>query len=159
MFCPKCGNPDQSPETYCRKCGKFLADPDKLPRKQITPAEHVTANIVLSAMTVVISFTFAFLLLYFDYGWPEASVLTYATVGFLIAIGCWNIQTFYRSLLLRKYFKGNKVMSEQASNYEVLIERADTNKALNEADFEHFEPASVTDRTTRQLVDDKRRSS
>ena len=157
MYCPKCGNPDQSPETYCRSCGIFLHEPDKLQRKQTAPAQHVTASLVLSGMTVVISFILASLIYYFDFGWPEASVLTYATAGFLIAIGCWNIQTFYRSLLLRKHFKERKSWEQERS--ADLNERVTTNRSLNEASFESFQPASVTDRTTRDLVGEKRRSS
>jgi len=156
MYCLKCGKPDQTPESFCRQCGTLLPDPDKLTNTRVSPNQHLTANIVLSSMTTIISFTLAALLYYFDLGWPEGSVLTYATAGFLIAIGCWNIQTLWRSILLKKYFRENSV---RAFGDVRGIEGRDTNRSLDAADFELFRPASVTDHSTRDLVQERRRSS
>ena len=155
MYCPKCGIAEQVPESYCRKCGQYLHDLDN---PQIEPAEHTLANMVLSALTVVISFTLAGLLYYFDFAWPEGTILTNATAGFLFAIGCWNIHTFWRSLLLRKHFKENRARLKQASGTREFGEGKDTAKFLHEADLEKYQPASVTDRTTRQLENAKRES-
>jgi uncharacterized membrane protein YvbJ len=45
MFCPKCGNPNQRPETFCCQCGIFLPDYDKLRRKETSPEEHLKTPI------------------------------------------------------------------------------------------------------------------
>jgi uncharacterized membrane protein YvbJ len=62
MFCPKCGTPDQKPETFCRQCGIFLPDFDKLKGKETPPEEHLSANSILNIMTAVVSGALAILL-------------------------------------------------------------------------------------------------
>ena len=159
MFCPRCGNPDQSPETYCRQCGIFLPDLSKPVIAITEPEQHVTANLVLGSMTVITSFTLAILLYLFFLGLPEAPSVIYLMFGLLIAMGAWHIQTVWRSMLLRKHFKDNKARREQVSGVENAITGNETGKILKEADFEPYQAASVTDQTTRQLAAEKRRSS
>ena len=159
MFCPKCGKADQSPETYCRQCGVFLPDLSK-PLVAITaPEQHVKANLVLGSMTVITSFTLAVLLYVFFLGLPEAPPVIYVMFGLLIAMGMWHIQTVWRSLLLRKHFKESKVRREQSVDPNSPSIGNDTKKMLEKADFDKYQPASVTDRTTRQLAGEERRSS
>ena len=159
MFCPKCGKADQSPETYCRQCGVFLPDLSK-PLVAITaPEQHVKANLVLGTMTVVTSFTLAILLYLFFLGLPEAPSVIYVMFGLLIAMGIWHIQTVWRSLLLKKHFKESKARREQTPDPGNPGIENDTNKLLEKADFDKYQPASVTDRTTRQLHGEERRSS
>jgi hypothetical protein len=147
MFCPKCGASDQLPESYCRHCGQYLPDPDKPAKKRIAPFEHVKANTVLSAMTMVIAFTLSFLLFHNYFGQSGTSPLIYACAGFLFAIGCWNVQAFWRDLLLWRYFKkGKPGIVEQYQRGTVQQE-----KMLGEAAFDDVVPASVTNRTTRKL--------
>ena len=151
MFCPKCGAADQTAESYCRNCGQFLPDPDKPAKKQTAPIEHVKANTVLSAMTLVISFTLSLLLFYNFLGQPGTSPLIYACAGFLFAIGCWNVQTLWRGLLLWRYFKKGK--SGIVERYQESVQGATVNqeKVLGQAAFDDVVPASITDRTTRKL--------
>ncbi len=153
MFCPKCGNPDQSPETYCRRCGIFLPDLSK-PAKTTTPEQHVTANTVLSSMTIVASFTLA-ILLWSMLGFRENThPLIYVTAGLLFAMGCWHIQTLWRTLLLRKHLKKSKPPQETTLTGGVV-----TDKLLEQPDFENIVPASMTDHTTSHLSEKKHRSS
>ncbi len=148
MFCPKCGKSEQSPETYCRRCGVFMPDLSKPVKGPITPEEHVLANTVLSTMTIVASFTLAILqwsMLAFR---PDTHPLIYVTAGLLFAMGIWHIQTLWRTLQLRKHFKKNKrPKTAELGGAEI------TGKLLAEPDFENRVPASVTDRTTRHLVE------
>src|SRR5471030_2237280 len=105
MFCPKCGNPNQSPETYCRQCGTFLPDLSKASKRESPPEEHIKVNTVLSLMTVVVSFTLA-ILLYALLGFRDSTPpIIYAAAGLLIAMGSWHIQTFIRTRKLKKQWK------------------------------------------------------
>ncbi|KXJ99555.1 MAG: hypothetical protein UZ17_ACD001002401 [Acidobacteria bacterium OLB17] len=114
--------------------------------------QNVTANIVLSGMTVVACTVLA-ILLYVMLGFRENThPLIYVTAGLLIAMGCWHIQTFWRSLLLRKHFK----LTEKARNSgapEPSLAGPEP-RELPEANFEDMVPPSVVERTTRKLKHD-----
>lgn len=159
MFCPKCGKADQSPDTYCRQCGIFLPDISKSLITVTGPEQHIRANIVLGSMTVVTLFTLAVLLYLFFLGLPEAPSVIYLMFGLLIAMGIWHIQTVWRSLLLKQHFRDSKARLEQKFDAADQTTQNDTEKLLEKADFEQYQPASVTDRTTRQLANEVRRSS
>jgi hypothetical protein len=162
MFCPKCGKPDQTPETFCRQCGHYLEDYNKPGKKPIPPEQHLKANAVLSLITAVTSLTLAILLYYFFLGKHDTPPIIYITAGFLTAITAWQIQTFWRTMLLRKHFKKPKNKAENAANDErepPNLEAKPTNELLAEANFENFVPPSVTDRTTRRLGDKVARKS
>ena len=151
MFCPRCGAAEQTEESYCRQCGQYLPDPDKPARKQTAPIEHVRANTVLSAMTLIIAFTLSFLLFHNYLGQPGTSPLIYACAGFLFAIGCWNIQTFWRGLLLWRYFKKGRsgiVERYQESVHDLAVKQE---HMLGQAAFDDIVPARITDRATRKL--------
>lgn len=154
MFCPKCGKSDQSPETYCRQCGTFLPDLSKPLKSPLPPEEHINANIVLSSMTIVASFTLAILLWSMLAFHENTHPLIYVTAGLLFAMGIWHIQTLWRILLLRKHFKKNKPPKEAT-----LGVSAATGKLLEQADFENAAPASITDHTTKHLAEPRKRSS
>jgi hypothetical protein len=154
MYCPKCGNADQTPESYCRQCGIFLPDLSKPGKTPVRPEEHVKANAVLSAMTIVTSFTLSILLYWRYLGQDGTPLIIYVTAGFLIAMGCWQIQTLWRTLLLRRHFDRNKRVDD-----EVIAIDTVTDKRLKEASFDDIVPASVTERTTRHLQEQRPRSS
>ena len=145
MFCPKCGNADQTPETYCRRCGVFLPDLSKPVKQEYAPEENIKVNTVLSLMTVIVCFTLAALLYTFVAFRPDTPVLIYVTAGFLIAMGGWHIQTFIRSRKLKKQWAK---LNPRASD---LRKKRKTGKLLNTPNFEDMVPPSVTDGTTRQL--------
>lgn len=154
MFCPKCGSPEQLPETYCRRCGIFLPDPDKKAKPRNTPQEHVKVNMVLSSLTIVASFTLA-ILLYSILGFRQSThPLIYVTAALLIAMGIWHVQTLYRTLQLRKHFRANRPEINLVGGAD-SIETAPTGKFLNEPVLSDFVPASVTERTTLHLVERK----
>ena len=157
MFCPKCGKSDQTAETYCRQCGVFLPDLSKPAKKGQTPADHVLANLVLNAMTVVASFTLAILLYTFVAFRADTHWLIYLTSGVLLAMGCWHTQTLWRSILLRRHFKNLRRESENQA--ELTGTGVSTDRHLSAPDFENVIPASVTDRTTRHLDETNLRSS
>lgn len=150
MFCPKCGKSDQLAESYCRQCGTFLPDLSKPAKRHIPPEQHVKVNTVVSVMTVVTCFTLA-ILLYIFLGFRESTPpLIYLTAGFLFAMGVWHIQALIRGLILRKHFQKQKQSREVKTG-----EKANTDKLLEQPNFENMVPASVTDHTTRHLAERK----
>ncbi|MEP6947169.1 MAG: hypothetical protein ABJA02_14710 [Acidobacteriota bacterium] len=154
MFCPKCGQPDQTPESYCRQCGTYLPDLNKPVKAPIKPEEHVKVNMVFSAMTVVASFTLS-AMLYIVLGFrSDTHWLIYMTAALLLAMGIWHTQVFWRTLQLRKHFKKPKASEELEA---VSVQK--TGKLLEEADFDNIVPASVTDHTTRHLTAVEQRST
>ena len=156
MFCPKCGNADQQPETYCRQCGIFLVDFDKPTKKPISPQEHLKANSWLSLMTAIVSLTLAILLYSFFLGKNDTPAIIYITAGFLTAMCAWQVQTFWRTLLLKKHFKSpknNKIVETESSNITPLyVKPVQTNKLLVRADLSNLVPPSVVEDTTKHLI-------
>lgn len=154
MFCPKCGKADQKPETYCRQCGAFLPDFDKKARQKQTPEDHIKANSFLSLITGIVSITLAILLYYFFLGKENTPPIIYITAGFLIAMCAWQVQTFWRTQLLKKHFKERH--TENAGTSEIdfqtgKLQNAPSEKLLDEADLSSHIPASITENTTTKL--------
>jgi len=154
MFCPKCGKADQSPETYCRQCGNYLQDYEKTVKKPVTPDVHLKANLFLNLLTAITSLTLAILLYSIFLGKQDTPVIIYVTAGFLTAMTAWQVQTFWRTILLRKHFKKHKNNEQSSTEYETAppyLAPKPTNELLPEADFKDYVPASVVEKTTRKL--------
>ena len=156
MFCPRCGKAEQLPETYCRQCGLFLPDLSKLVKRELPPEEHLKANTVLSLLTVIASFTLS-ILLYAFFGFrSDTHPLIYVTAGLLLGIGAWHIQTLIRTQLLKKQWKRRAPLTElgaAAQETQPASLSASTAKLLDQADFADTLPASVTENTTRHLIE------
>ncbi|MBV9216226.1 MAG: zinc ribbon domain-containing protein [Acidobacteria bacterium] len=145
MFCPKCGHPDQSPETFCRKCGTYLPDLAKA-KKPLSPQEHIRANLDLTVMSGVMSISMAAVMLSYllrDQAVPM--ILCNIIAGLLIANFAWQVQTFIRTRMLKKQLP--ITVSEDDD-----VEDEHVQNQLVEADFENVVPPSVTDRTTSKLA-------
>ncbi|MFM9905247.1 MAG: hypothetical protein ACKVQJ_11830 [Pyrinomonadaceae bacterium] len=156
MFCLKCGNSDQTPETYCRQCGTFLPDLSKPTKRESPPEENIKVNSVLSLMTVIVSFTLA-ILLYVFLGFRESThPLIYATAGLLIAIGAWHIQTLIRTRRLKNQW--DRRNPKDGKETRRGISRISTGKLLDRPDFRNAVPDSVTDHTTKHLSETKIKS-
>ena len=149
MYCPRCGKAEQAPETYCRQCGLLLPDLSKPLKRELPPEDHLKANAFLNALTVIVSFTLSILLFSIQ---PGRHPLIYATSGILIAIGAWHIQTLIRTLKLKKQWQRRTPLTEAAGNAPA-IKSASTAKLLDQANYADTIPASVTENTTRHLVE------
>ncbi len=154
MFCPKCGNADQRPESYCRQCGIFLPDIEKLKKKEIPPEQHIQVNSVLSLMTAIASGVLTILLHAFFTGKPGTPVLIYVTIGFLTAMFFWQVQTFWRTRQLKKHFpkrKNHGQSDAESVDTNPLVESVTTRGLLNEPGFNTAVPPSVIENTTKHL--------
>ncbi len=162
MFCPKCGKSDQSPETYCRQCGNYLHDYDKPVKKKVQPEEHLKANLFLNLLTAITSLTLAILLYSIFLGKQDTPVIIYVTAGFLTAMTAWQVQTIWRTILLRKHFNKRKDVAENQTIHETepqQFETMPTKQLLNEADLGNLVPSSITENTTKHLSEKVRRKS
>ena len=154
MFCPNCGNADQTPETYCRRCGTFLPDLTKPVKREATPEENLKANSVLTLMTVIVSFSLAICLYVFLGFRSDTHPLIYATAGLLIAMGAWHIQTFIRTRQLKRQWerKYRSARADVSKDNEQQLGNAPTAQLLPDADLSNAVPISVTEHTTKHLT-------
>lgn len=157
MYCPRCGKAEQAPETFCRQCGLFLPDLSKPLKRELPPEDHLKANAVLNALTIIVSFTLSILLFALK---PSTHPLIYATAGILIAIGAWHIQTLIRTQKLKKQWKRRTPLTEgkpDLSETQPAFKSASTAKLLGHATFTDAVPTSVTENTTAHLVKPQKR--
>lgn len=157
MYCPRCGKAEQLPETYCRQCGFFLPDLSKPVKRELPPEDHLKANAVLSALTIIVSFTLSILLWAFFGARSNTHPLIFVTAGLLIGIGAWHIQSLIRTQKLKKQWQRRSPLTEiQPASPETqpAFKSASTAKLLDQANLADPLPAaSVTENTTRQLVE------
>ena len=163
MFCPKCGNADQQPESYCRNCGEFLVDHSSssyLLNKILggsTPATQINVNLALNLLSI---FT-CFLLLGFLNGHYDAlnartgeqppSVI-YLVYGFLVVISVWQMLSFVVGARLRSKLgrKATASAPDSAGTPKTLGDRT-TLEHLPPANFAQDVPLSVTEDQTKIL--------
>ena len=152
MFCPNCGNADQLPETYCRRCGTFLPDLNKPAKKrEATPEDNLKANSVLTLMTVIVCFTLA-ILLYAMLAFRDGThPLIYATAGLLLAMGAWHIQTFIRTRQLKRQWERKVRITTADKTPEIAA--PPVQPRLPDANMADMVPASVTEATTKNLTE------
>jgi hypothetical protein len=146
MFCPKCGQSDQQANSYCRQCGLFLPDFDNLKKRRANPEDHLKASSALSLMTAVVSLSLAVTLYIMFLGKEGTPFIIYLTAGFLTAIFAWQVQTFWRTRLLKKHFRRRKgEVDEPAGEVGSVLstESKPTLELLGEGDFNEAIPASV----------------
>ncbi|MCU1288051.1 MAG: hypothetical protein JWN60_280 [Acidobacteria bacterium] len=155
MFCPNCGKSEQKKDTFCRRCGMFLPDFDKIKKSQNTPEAHLKANAFLNLTTAIVSLGLAIALYSIFLGKENTPFIIYLTAGFLTAIFFWQVQAFVRTLLLKKHFKRNKNQNNQTETQTefAAFEALKTSELLNEADFKDVVAASVVENTTKSLAE------
>ena len=101
-------------------------------------------------MTIVASLTLA-VSLYLTMGFrTNTPIVIYITAGFLIAMAGWQVQVFIRTLKLKKQLKQRGIV---AAAQPAGPNGDSAPKELKTADFSDTVPASVTDATTRNLVE------
>ena len=147
MFCPNCGAAEQSPETYCRQCGTFLPDLTKPAKRKVSPEDHIKANSALTLLSAVVSIALAITLYVMFLGREGTPIIIYITAGFLTALFAWQVQTFWRTRLLKRHFKKQIPPADAMPT----LAAAPTPRSLDAADLSNAIPASVTENTTRTL--------
>lgn len=148
MFCPKCGTSEQSPESYCRKCGVWLIDPEAVSKNSLfrksTREEKIQKMRTLEMISVALSLTSAAIIFTFLFDSLDRGLL-------FLAMACGLVVAVYQAINM---YLGNKVTKDlprhraagvtQTEQTPVLEFPAHTARQLNV-------PASVTDKTTELL--------
>lgn len=154
MFCPNCGKDKQEKDSYCRSCGEFLPDFEKIRNRGLaakTPEENIKASLFLSLFSSIVSFIMAVLLFITHFGKENTHPIIYLSAAFFIVIGVWQIANVSAALRLKKQFDKRKESGETKEWSEKSFNPAKTAELLNEADFANTVPASVTEKTTGNL--------
>ncbi len=152
MYCPKCGAAEQSTETFCRKCGTFLPDFDKLVTKETPVEQNILINSTFSVMTAVVSLSLAITLYVMFVGRDGAPWIIYLVFGFLMAMTAWQVQTFIRTRMLKKQLERMKPNRGEDVAAQEMLKPADTSRLLDEANLKDAIPASVIENPTKNLV-------
>lgn len=164
MFCPNCGNASQQASSYCRQCGEFLPDYSKK-RNQLafggeTPQQQIRTNLVLNLLSSIVSIASAIVLFTVPKTVGAAQII-YLIAALLLAVGGWQLSTFFVGLKLRKHFNQRKGASNVEETPPVeenampktisSFETARMKILLDEANLDDAIPASVVENTTRKL--------
>ena len=140
MFCPKCGNADQQPESYCRKCGEFVADysgSSYVLSKILggsAPSTQINVNLFINLLTIFA----CFLLLGFLNGHYDAvqertgegpPTVIYLVYAFLVTISAWQIFSLVVGARLRAKLASTKHVpgSPDSRSSRNTLADADTN--------------------------------
>ena len=164
MFCPKCGKGEQTPGTYCRDCGEFLADFSSkfsLLSKVLgvnTPERQVNVNLTISLVTAIISSILLVLLKNFSDSVSARTqssppLIVYLLYLFLGLTAVWQFISFIIGLNLKSKLSGRKSgkISTDLSADENAVLSAEAKEFLPPADIENIVPASITEATTKIL--------
>ncbi len=155
MFCPKCGKGEQMPNAYCRACGEFLPDVDKLARLAArrgfggsTPEENIKTTIYLSLISTVFALFAAITFYAVLYGFPVSSGIMAAAAAFSLCIAGYQISNVIVAVKLRRRLvrrkDGNQNQRELNASTINSLPPADTAPLLRSS-------ASVTENTTSLL--------
>src|SRR5688500_11694214 len=115
MFCPSCGKDKQKKDTYCRSCGEFLPDYEKIKNRGLaakTPEENIKTSLFISLFSSLISFIMAILLLITHLGNANTHPIIYLSAAFFTVIGVWQIANVSAGLRLKEHFKKRKEKAE-----------------------------------------------
>ena len=153
MFCPNCGQADQNPDTYCRQCGKYLNDPESRgSTRQQTPQDQFNVSIAFNLLTAIFSIAMAIALIVVHAGEEDIHGVIYAVIVSFGVIAAWQVVSVINNFKLKNRFKNSSETEVDAARLTTDLKT----KELPEADLENIVPASVTEKTTRDLSGVKR---
>jgi hypothetical protein len=162
MFCPKCGKSEQQSNSYCRSCGTFLPDFDKIRTRGFsskTPEENIKTSLFLNAFSSFVSFIMAILLYATFLGKDDAHPLIYISAAFFLVTGTWQLINLLTGLRLRKQILKRRGKDKEAEAGKLTGESVEKQNLLNEPDFENIVPTSITEQTTTKLPEKTKANS
>lgn len=174
MYCPKCGNADQTENSYCRSCGEFLMDSSNKFNLIYnflgisTPEKQITVNLIINFFGLFLSVVLlGFLMGYFDAGEnknppvPTPNII-YFVYAFLVIISAWQLLGIIFAAILRSKFSSGKANAETGKNYNVYeneLISSQNQQSLPMAKFDNFIIPTITENTTKNLTEKVNRSS
>jgi hypothetical protein len=155
MFCPNCGKGEQTPDSYCRSCGDFLAgtaNSTSLMTRILgisNPEKQVKFTLTIDLMTAVVSGLLLFFLMgYFDGAYAKTGARTppivYLVYVFLGLVTVWQLMSFTVGTAYRKKLTASKKTA-------LTEDQPATQGSLPPADVKNVVANSVTEQTTRNL--------
>ena len=136
MYCSNCGAPEQSSQTYCRQCGKWIGTGP--------PEERMTVMIVFNALSAVFGAAAAIALFVTYLGQPTAKWSIYVAATFCLIISVYQTLSFFFAMNLRSRLK-------QGQNRDLEIQ-ANKVRELPQGDSSSLiKSRSVTENTTELL--------
>jgi fumarate reductase subunit D len=116
MFCPNCGAPEQSPDTYCKKCGTYLRDVSF--RGWLlggnNPGKAAWAIVSSSVFVAVVCLCISFLIIRAE----SSGDLTYLKYAFAL---CWLVIGYLVILSLVGFRLWRKMRRAQSSLNETAL--------------------------------------
>ena len=151
MYCSHCGAEDQSPSSYCRRCGEWLSDKGRGGSGK--PEDKMTVMAVFNGISAFFAL-FSVIALYATYlGRPEAKWSIYVAGAFCTVIAVHQMISFVFALQLRLRYKRGREDAGRAELPGVVdkalqLEGRDTSQIVD--------IPSVTEHTTELLPARKR---
>jgi hypothetical protein len=132
MFCSNCGTAQQTPKSYCRKCGKWIGS--------APPEERLTVMIIFNALSALLA-TIAAIVLFAK---PEGRWTINLAGTFCLIISVYQALSFAFALNLKRRMKQGQETSEKIGFKEPgQLPGADTANVIR--------PQSITENTTELL--------
>ena len=151
MFCPKCGVGDQSAESYCRRCGKWLPDMEARRRPRLfrlfrprTREQKIRKMRLLEIMSAALAFASAAMIFYFPSSQGDMSLLNLAGT-FCLIIALYQVANFYFGLTLHSK-RGKNQMEEGREMKQATTDLPDSLTEHGENEF--IELPNITENTT-----------
>lgn len=153
MFCSKCGAADQSADSYCKRCGEWLPDTERLGRRRgriraRTPEQRHQKMRIVEAMSALAALSSAVIILAVLAGKVDRPALVLAADLCFVTV-IFQAINFLIGHSLQKRLRQGRDESERSG----IIEAGTSQAQLNRADTGNLVRAasSVTEGTTELL--------
>lgn len=144
MFCQHCGNANQQPDSYCVRCGEWLAKMSTSPTRKSSPEEIMSSLRAFSGINALMALCAAFIIYFFHAG-NGAHWSIYVAGAFCCVIAVHQLLSFYWNHELQKRLKKRREIAPA----ETPLYAPPAPQALPEAHPLPFvQPRSVTEHTT-----------
>ncbi|HYM01050.1 MAG TPA: hypothetical protein VEZ90_18975 [Blastocatellia bacterium] len=149
MFCPECGAADQRVDSYCRKCGQWLADHKSLRTHRARTPDHILKDImVFSGVNALLALTSAIVLYATYLGSKDAKWSVYVAAALSLVISIHQTVSFFFNLQLRRRFSRQRQVEDVTAGRDSVQENI-LMPASSAGDL--ISQASITERTTELL--------
>jgi uncharacterized membrane protein YuzA (DUF378 family) len=160
MYCSKCGEADQSVNSYCRKCGDFLID--NLSKFSLinqilgidSPKKQITIGLVMNIIGFVVSLALIPFLMGYMAGVELAGKSSPNMTDIYILLGAnavWQlINVIFSANLMIKMNRTSGNIHQTSDEMNAELTNLETKDILPPADLQNVIP-SVVEETTRNL--------
>jgi len=155
MFCPKCGSGDQTPESYCKRCGEWLPNVDARTRgigimRNRSREQKVRKMRILELVSAGLSIASVALIVAFITGAGQRGLLNLAVIcGILVTL--YQIFNFYLGSSIERKRRDRSTHTTNPPEHQRTFETSPSPE-LAPADTTRFaDVGSVVDDTTKLL--------